>query len=445
MKFILTVSIGLSFSFSILELRGEAAVDSSKNTVVHPAVAAFFDSKDPFVKDVVIPNIEANRKCDAVVTVVDSEGKPVAGVEVSAALERHEFLFGHCDLATEKDLKKRDLLNELFHYTCPGNITKWRAHAKKPDKQDFSKVDEALEFCEERGIDFEWHFLSGYHPEWLQGVDAVSDKARHQVDNSKEVLRRYGDRVRFFQVINEDWRTHIDRAKVYIDQTTWFAELSKEFPNVELGVCDCWSFNAERQLPAVEELKARYPGIDFISMHAHNPRKLWASPKEMYETYDPYLDSGIKIHLTEFGIILGEITGDYRSGEWTEDLLAEYFVQAMATSFSHKSVRAFNLWSNYKKFTGNPLFTEDGKPNEKYRAIENLLHKKLTTRVSGKTDQDGRFTFRGFHGAYDFAVKPASMTGSNVKMKVSAASPEVRLVMDVAKGGLEVVLPTPSK
>lgn len=178
----------------------------------------------------------------------------------------------------------------------------------------------------------------------------------------------------------------VDRAKVYIDQTAWFAELRKEFPDVELGVCDCWSFNLERRLPTVEILKERYPGINFVSMHAHNPRQLWASPKEMYETFDPYLDSGIKIHLTEFGIILGDITGTYRSGPWTEDLLAEYFVQALATAFSHESVRTFNLWSNYEKFTGNPLFTEEGEPNVKYEATQCLLQDYLTTRVSGRTD-----------------------------------------------------------
>lgn len=61
----------------------------------------------------------------------------------------------------------------------------------------------------------------------------------------------------------------------------------------------------------------------FVSMHAHNPRKLWASPEEMYRTYHPYLNSGVMIHLPEFGIILGEITGDYRTGQWDEDKLAE--------------------------------------------------------------------------------------------------------------------------
>ncbi len=131
-----------------------------------------------------------------------------------------------------------------------------------------------------------------------------------------------------------------------------------------LGSATAGPTTSTADCPVVEELKKRYPGIDFISMHAHKPRQLWASPKEMYETYDPYLDSGVRVHVTEFGIILGEITGDYRSGAWDEEKLAEYFVQAMATAYSHQAVRAFNLWSNYDKFTGNPLFTEEGKPND---------------------------------------------------------------------------------
>ena len=368
-------------------------------------MTAFFESEDPFVREVVLPNIEANRKCDAVLQIVTADGKPLAGAKISAKLKRHEFLFGHCDLATERDPKRRKLLNDLFHYTCPGNATKWRAFAKKPDENDFSRVDAMLDFCQEHDIVFEWHFLSGYHPAWLETVTPDSEKARYQMENGKTVLKRYRDQVRFFQVINEDWLTHIGSAKVYADQTAWFAELRKEFPGVELGVCDCWSYDLKGRLPRVDELKTRYPGINFISMHAHKPRQLWASPKEMYETYDPYLDTGIKIHVTEFGIILGEITGDYRSGDWDEDKLAEYFVQAMATAFSHKAVRVFNLWSNYEKFTGNPLFTEDGEPNDKYRAIKSLLHDKLATRVSGTTDEAGRYAFRGFHGTYDVSLQ----------------------------------------
>jgi GH35 family endo-1,4-beta-xylanase len=383
----------------------------------HPAVTAFLESKDPFVRDVVLPNIETNRKSEAVLQIVTLSGQPLAGTEVSAELKGHEFLFGHCDLTTERDPTKRQLLNDLFNYTCPGNDTKWRAFAKTPQENDFAKVDAMLDFCQERNIVLEWHFLSGYHPAWLKTVTPDSEKARFQMENGRTVLKRYQDRVRFFQVINEDWLTHIGRAKVYADQTAWFAELKREFPDVELGVCDCWSYDIKGRLPHVDELKTRYPGIDFISMHAHKPRQLWASPKEMYETYDPYLDSGIQVHVTEFGIIRGDITGEYRSGKWDEEKLAEYFVQAMATAYSHKAVRVFNLWSNYEKFTGNVLFTEDGKPNDKYLAIKSLLHDKLATRVAGRTDEAGRCAFRGFHGSYNVSLRLPS--GATVSTQIA--------------------------
>lgn len=164
-------------------------------------------------------------------------------------------------------------------------------------------------------------------------------------------------------------------------------------------------------------------------MHAHNPRQLWASPKEMYETFDPYLDSGIKIHLTEFGIILGDITGTYRSGPWTEDLLAEYFVQALATAFSHESIRTFNPWSNYEKFTGNPLFTEEGEPNVKYEATQCLLQDYLTTRVSGRTDDSGRFAFRGFHGDYDVTLTTPSGRKSTSEVRLDRETGQVKVMI----------------
>jgi GH35 family endo-1,4-beta-xylanase len=363
----------------------------------HPAVATFFAGKDPFIREVVLPNIEANRKSDADWQVVTADGQPLAGAKVSAELKRHEFLFGHCDLAAERDLKRRKLLADLFNYTCPGNATKWRAFAKAPEENDFSKIDAMLDFCRERDIVLEWHFLSGYHPAWLETVTPDSEKARFQMENGRRVLKRYHDKVRFFQVINED------------------------------------------RLPRVDELKMRYPGINFISMHAHKPRQLWASPKEMYETYDPYLDTGIKVHVTEFGIILGEITGEYRSGEWDEEKLAEYFVQAMATAYSHKAVRVFNLWPNYEEFTGNTLFAEDGEPNGKYRAIESLLHDKLATRVAGRTDEAGRCAFRGFHGTYDVSLQLPSGQPASAQIVLGNSSTAFKLIWNEQTGALRVV------
>ena len=375
---------------------------------LHPAVTAFFNTDDGFIREVVIPSMERTRKSEVHVKIVASDGTPLQRGHVSAELQKHEFLFGHCNLATEKSPRNRHLLNTLFHFTCPENLTKWKSYAPKPGVCDFSKIDSMVAYCNANGISIEWHFLSGYHPEWFTSVQSDAEKASCQLENCRTVLNRYQDTVNFFQVFNEDWHTHIQRAKVFCDQTELFKTLRKEFSEVELGVCDCWSFNKENRLPAVEDVKSRYPGINFVSMHAHKPRRLWASPKEMFDTFDQYKGSGVKVHVTEFGIIKGEIEGSYRLGDWDDATLAEYFVQVAVTAFSHPSVRVFNLWANCDKFTGNRLFGEGGKPTEQYEALNSLLNHKLITRVAGQTDQNGACVFNGFQGRYKFSVQSES-------------------------------------
>jgi len=426
--------------FLILGLSGCANRLAPANRTVdfHPAVKAFFESKDPYVKDVVIPNIDANRKSDVNLQFVSADGKPLAECNVSAELKRHKFHFGHCDLTTEKDTGKRELLNELFYYTCPGNITKWKSFSPTQDTYNFSKIDTMLDYCKSRDITIEWHFLTGYHPKWLESVTSDSEKGQLQMEHGIFVLERYHDKVKFFQVFNEDWLTHIDRGKVFTDQTAYFSLLRKKFPDVELGVCDCWEYTSEKGLPDIDTLTERYPGIDFISMHAHRPRKLWASPEEMYNTYNPYLNSDIKVHVTEFGIIKGQMTGTYRSGEWDEKNLAEYFVQAMATAFSHKAVRVFNLWSNYEKFTGNRLFTEESQPNIKYLAIKSLIQDKLATQVAGKTNRQGKCTFRGFHGKYDITIEHPSGNKLHIPLQIDDKSTNFKLIMVETSGAWRI-------
>ena len=136
---------------------------------------------------------------------------------------------------------------------------------------------------------------------------------------------------------------------------------------------------------------------------------------------------------------MGEITGEYRSEKWDEEKLAEYFVQAMATAYSHKAVRVFNLWSHYEKFTGNKLFAEDGEPNCKYRAIESLLHDKLATRVAGRTDEAGRCAFRGFHGTYAVSLQLPSGQPASAQLVLSNSSTAFKLILNEQTGTLRAV------
>ena len=85
----------------------------------------------------------------------------------------------------------------------------------------------------------------------------------------------------------------------------------------------------------------------------------------MYSNFDKYINSGVKIHLTEFGVQTGPIEGGYRQGEWTEEKIAEYFVQVRAVAFSHPAVETFNQWGmgpEKNRWTGNGLLNDDYSP-----------------------------------------------------------------------------------
>ena len=112
-----------------------------KSGPLHPAVTAFFNNDDGFIREVVIPSMERSRKSKVHLKIVASDGTPLQRCHVSAELQKHEFLFGHCNLATEKSPRNRHLLSTLFHFTCPENLTKWKSYALKPGVYDFSKID----------------------------------------------------------------------------------------------------------------------------------------------------------------------------------------------------------------------------------------------------------------------------------------------------------------
>ena len=53
---------------------------------------------------------------------------------------------------------------------------------------------------------------------------------------------------------------------------------------------------------------------------------LWASGQQIYDTLDAFAKEGVKIHLTEFGVAVGDrIEGSVRTGVWDDKTRAEYY------------------------------------------------------------------------------------------------------------------------
>ena len=375
----------------------------------HPAVEAFLASSDPFVQETVLPAIARHRKAAGVIEVVDEAGVPVRDARVVGRLVRHRFLFGACPPERTEDLTPRFIQQwaGLVNFGVAQNALKWSNVERERGRPDFTRVDRMLDLCDEHGVTLEYHFLTGYHPDWLEALPEA-ERAACQQAFARAVVERYRGRIPFFQVYNEDWLSHVKRAKVWFDQTAFFRELVEANPGVKFGVSDCWTLDATGPYPDPAEAKTRYPGIAFVAAHSHRPRRLWPSPRQMYANFDPYVGSGVMLHLSEYGIDSGEIEGSYRSGTWNEQLKAECFVQVYAVAFSHPAVEAINHWDmgpGVRSRTYNAMLEDDGGLKPCYDALHDLIHRAFATELGGATDAAGRFAFRGFQGRYEVSVE----------------------------------------
>lgn len=420
--------------------------DGRADEPMRDVVDAFFSSDDPFVRDTVLPNIEKYRKSDAVILLQGPDGRPLADTKVSVELLRHEFHFGCAprrELADDGPYRKAWI--NLWEYAIPENFQKWASIERKENERNFTTSDVIVDYLNTEHCPIEYHFLSGYHPEWVK-EKTDEEKAALQRRHMLEAVERYKDTVDYFQVYNEFWRCPVSAAAAFVPSKEFFAELTTTYPDLKFGVSDCWRLN--EPLPTEEEMQERFPGLDFIAIHAHRPRRLHVSPAVIYQCFDPYIGSQIKLHVSEFGIREGTIQyADHLEPDqsasnrdqpdegdgpaWTERRKAEYFVQTIATCFSHPAVRAFNLWGmgpGNMFMDGNRLIEEDYAPRPTYYALHYLIKEKLRTRASGTTDAAGRFRFRGYHGLYRLTAPGANGCPRDLDFTLKAGGGEVEIV-----------------
>jgi len=401
-----------------LALSAKKAIRPQQAGPFHAAVDKFFNSTDPFVQTTVLPNIDKNRKSDATVKVITANGQPAVGYAVTAILANPDFKWGASppkpSVGAESAVPpvEEQLWGEMYNYAIPQYTTKWSNIEAVQGTYNYTSPDALLAIFTRNGVQMEQHFLTGYHPDWLLPL-ADTAKAPLQEAFALDILARYKDQIQFWQVYNEDFKTHIALGKIYVNVTQFFQKVTTMYPDLKFGINDCWQFDEPGGLPTPASIKTQFPGIHYLGIHTHMPRRLWASPQQIYQTFNPYTSSGVFLHMTEFGIIKSEagdatIQGTARTGVWTDDLLAEYFVQTLATTFSHPAVEAFNYFGvgpDVNRYTGNNLFLDGGILTPAYYALRSLLVDKLRTLAEGATDASGQLNYRGFQGEYEVTVK----------------------------------------
>lgn len=364
------------------------------------------------------PAIEKNRKSDAVIRVVDADGKPVHGAKFSVKQTGHEFLFGCNIYEFDSGDPYRQRFAELFNYATVRFY--WRWYEWERGKPKYADTDKVVAWCTERGIRMKGHPLLWAEeagvPPWSPGQPAP-DLQRQRV---REIMSRYRDKIEFWEVVNEP--SHLLSLKID-DPYRWAREINS---NAYLIVND-YQVLADGFPPFFQLLTtAKQNGVPFdgIGIQAHEPRTMRFPLDRVQKILDRYAALGKQLHITEFTPTTAgqKITDSHRTGVWDETAQADYAVKFYRVCFAHPAIRAITWWDLSDKgawLKGGGLLRADMSPKPAYEQLKRLIHEEWTTQLDGSTDAVGRFAFRGFRGRYEVTVE-----GKTTSFQLTADTPQ---------------------
>lgn len=349
--------------------------------------------------------IEKNRKSDATVRVVDRSGRPVAGAAVKVEQIRHDFLFG-CNIyrfdrfrsdAENAAYKKR--FQGLFNAATVGFY--WRSYEFERGKPQYAYTDKVVAWCAQRGIRCKGHpLLWGNRagiPAWSDGQPKPEIQRRRVTD----IMQRYRGKIDFWEVVNEP--SHLARPRID-DPYRWAREADAK---AYLIVNDYYVM-ADGHPPFFKLLsQAKATGVPFdgIGIQAHEPRTMRFPLDQVWRILDHYATLGKELHVTEFTPASSgqPIAGWHLTGTWDEAAQADYAVKFYRVCFAHPAMVAITWWDlcdNGSWLKGGGMLRADMTPKPVYTRLKDLIHTQWRTRANGRTDAQGNFSFRGFHGTY---------------------------------------------
>jgi GH35 family endo-1,4-beta-xylanase len=359
--------------------------------------------------------IEQHRKADAVVHVVDSAGKPVEGAKVTVNLLRHQFLFG-CNIymfdrfktqAENEQYKRR--FAEMFNFATIGFY--WKGYEPKRGQPNYPYTDKVVAWCAEHGIQMKGHPLLWGHeagiPTWSNGQpDAQTQKQR-----VTEILRRYNGKITFWEVVNEP--AHLAEPKID-DPYRWARQAGAKawliVNDYHVLADGCPAF-----LGLLKKAQADGVPFDGIGIQAHEPRTMRFPLDQIKEVLDRYAALGKDLYITEFTpTSAGEpITGSPVTGKWDEGVQEEYAVKFYGVCFAHPAVKGITWWDLCDQgswLPGGGMLRKDLSPKPVYGSLKKLIHQDWHTQAQGQSDEEGKFSFRGFAGEYSIVATAGDKT-----------------------------------
>ena len=369
--------------------------------------------------------IDAIRKGDLVIEVVDDEREGLEDAEVRVEQRRHAFPFGSALQAArltagpaaegqpDDNAAYRHVVETLFNAGSLENDTKW-----PPWEGDWGpgfnqpQALGALDWMRARGLRIRGHVLvwPGWNnlPQSLQRLRGTPDAAtlipQRVLEHIDDVTTRTAPYMDEWDVINEPYTNH-DLMDLYGNgmMVDWFVRAREHLPHAGLVLNDYDILSrqgAQRAHQDHFEATARFligsgAPITGLGLQGH----FGASPTSMAtikRLLDRYAALGLSLRITEFDMNTAD-----------EALQADYTRDFLTMVFSHPAVTGFQMWGFWEGAHWLPrgaMYRRDWSEKPNGETFRRLVHEVWRSAAAGRTDDDGRFATRAFYGQYEVTV-----------------------------------------
>ena len=386
-----------------------------------------------------IADIETNRKADVSLVMKDADGRIMRNAACDVRQISSDFAFGCNGLCLGQlgptnaayEAKLSEFFNLVTTTFCPGVMEpekgRFRFAADSEEIWRRPPSDRVLDFARAHGMRMKGQPLicDRWHPAWAKSQTKAEAEAYYR-DWLRRVAERYGRSVWYFDVVNEAFDTpkrtpdfplyQGDKTLSFVDWA--YAEAEKVFPkecmlgiNMGIGATD-WNRSGKRyfklckricdkgiRLDAIGfqfHLFSREKGERFVRLEHWHPDMLRRSYDEFAKLRKPLFINEITIPST---ILPGEAGRDLQ-GEIAEDLYRFWFSIPQVAGIIWWNLCDGAAWGGEDRVKG-ALLDENMAEKPVYKRLRKLIMQDWRTRLSARTDAEGRLSFRGFRGEYE--------------------------------------------